>query len=788
MAPLREIQALDRERTHRHASPMLMRLLGWFLAVPLVGGWCFFLFMPIAHAERPPGPLLIGEVAWAGSSKSIADEWLELWNTGDDPLDLTGYVLTGAGGANGIALTSQVIAPRSALLIANYQASDVKSALAVDPQLVTSTVSLSNDTLHIQLLDQDGTVVDETGDGSIMPAGATTPTKASMIREQDGTWKTADTRNRMDDGIADFGTPGICDGCEWTEPVVHEPEPVAATTTVADTSSTPTTTETIVPATTTTTLTVSTTTTTTTQGSGDPISQSLDPRTDQGSSIEDQGSSNSTPPPMLIVPVVTASQGSSIEDQGSPSILIVEYPAFRLHRVHPAPASGQKEWVEIRLPDGLQLDALDGYALYDATGRIALFPPKDPTLISQVDRVVRILLTSAKLNNGGDTVELHRPDGSVVERMQYPATPGTGTWMKNGDETAWVLDAPTEAGEAEINFATPPPTFELPTIEQEDEAGDDETGSLRRNRKLATGDASASLLRTLEASPTAHSEASTDGVTEAAGPVARTTKMAGPVAKTKKPTIKKPSTKKILAPILITHDMLTKIEPNVRVSIRGTVATKPGIVNKNQYVLLSPDGHGLLVRGSSKQPTPAFGTTVRVSGTLTLNDDGISLGVGTNDQWQQVDAAGPVSTRTVDLNAPSLEDGWSLIEVTGTVREVGAGTVMLDLGDAIIDVKIKNASGYRAARFVEGDVLRVRGLLDERSEEPFLLVRMTDDITLVSHARIAAIAEPKRSMPDWLPFGAAGMTIAVSEGYRRLKRLRHGRRERQLATLFTGSS
>ena len=29
--------------------------------------------------------------------------------------------------------------------------------------------------------------------------------------------KTSDTRERMDEGIADFGTPGICDGCAWSE-------------------------------------------------------------------------------------------------------------------------------------------------------------------------------------------------------------------------------------------------------------------------------------------------------------------------------------------------------------------------------------------------------------------------------------------------------------------------------------------------------------------------------------------------------------------------------------------
>ena len=124
---------------------------------------------------------------------------------------------------------------------------------------------------------------------------------------------------------------------------------------------------------------------------------------------------------------------------------VIAYPAFRLHRVYPAPSSGKKEWVEIKLPDGTSLTDLDEYALYDATGRVMRFPPSDMTLISQVDRVMRLQLTSAKLNNGGDTVELRRPDGSVVERMTYPKTTSGQSWIKNAQETAWILEDITEA-------------------------------------------------------------------------------------------------------------------------------------------------------------------------------------------------------------------------------------------------------------------------------------------------------------------------------------------------------
>lgn len=717
---------------------MIGRWAGQLFAVPLLSGLCFVAFTPTAFAERPTGPLVIGEVAWAGSSKSLADEWVEIWNLSNEPIDLTGYTLSGAGGSEGISLDGKVIAPQSSFLISNYPGSDPKSALAIEPQLVTSIVSLSNEALAIQLLAEDGGVVDQAG-SSTLPAGSANPTKASMIRQPDGSWQTATIRDRMDEGVADFGTPGICDGCTWPMPSGPiEPE--------TDTTSTELFVDQLP-------ITSSTETFVTSTSTDNPAASQT--HTATTTSVEIIAPVIDTPPPMLMTPTVTTTPTTQTRN------VVVEYPNFRLQRIHPAPASGQKEWIEVKLPDALQLDALNGYSLYDSSGRVALFPPADMTLISQVGQIVRIQLTSAKLNNSGDTVELHRPDGSVVERMGYPQTASQQSWMKNAEGTAWMLEGATESPiEAEVSYSPPPETIELPLeLAQNDldtATDDDESSSIRDTpeNKITEGG-------------------------EQAGSVALKKKT---TPKTKTPVTKKAPAPKPTETVLdITHDMLTKIDPNIRISIKGTVATKPGILNKNYYVLLSPDGHGLLVRGSSKQPTPILGSTVRVSGTLSLNDDGLSLGVGTKDRWESIDPQEASVPRPVDFHAPNLEDGWSLVEVTGTVREVSASSVTLDLGDAMIETKIKNASGYRASRFKEGDVLRVRGLLDLRGEEPWLMVRMLEDVQIVSHAQLAKPTEEKKSVPDWLPFGAAGITLAMSEGYRKMKKFQHERKERLLA-------
>ena len=41
-----------------------------------------------------PGPVVISELMWSGSSGSNADEWVELYNRSDITVDLTGWTLT----------------------------------------------------------------------------------------------------------------------------------------------------------------------------------------------------------------------------------------------------------------------------------------------------------------------------------------------------------------------------------------------------------------------------------------------------------------------------------------------------------------------------------------------------------------------------------------------------------------------------------------------------------------------------------------------------------------------
>ncbi len=55
---------------------------------------------PTLPTPFPPQAVLINEIAWAGTIASANDEWIELYNPGPDPIDLTGWRLSDGGDIN----------------------------------------------------------------------------------------------------------------------------------------------------------------------------------------------------------------------------------------------------------------------------------------------------------------------------------------------------------------------------------------------------------------------------------------------------------------------------------------------------------------------------------------------------------------------------------------------------------------------------------------------------------------------------------------------------------------
>lgn len=121
-------------------------------------------------SAHSPGGIFISEVMWNGSSASASDEWLELYNYGDKVVNLDGYSLFDDHNKEIILqIQSGQIASKGNFLISNndkgHSFSAGESVLDVAPDLVNSSLSISNSNLKILLLDPGGNIVDQVGDG-----------------------------------------------------------------------------------------------------------------------------------------------------------------------------------------------------------------------------------------------------------------------------------------------------------------------------------------------------------------------------------------------------------------------------------------------------------------------------------------------------------------------------------------------------------------------------------------------------------------------------------------------
>ncbi len=222
----------------------------------------------------------------------------------------------------------------------------------------------------------------------------------------------------------------------------------------------------------------------------------------------------------------------------------------------------------------------------------------------------------------------------------------------------------------------------------------------------------------------------------------------------------------------------SSVVETIRTRLVGTVATIAGLLGKNQFVLLADDGRGLLVKGNGQQITPPYQQRVVVTGALVVNDEGTALTMAKRDRWTPVTNTDvPTSLRNVSMLAPSAEDAWSLVEVTGTVREIRKPYAIVETQDTSVGIHIRPVIRYRIERLQAGDIIQVRGLLEPSTEDPRVLPRDADEIRLLQRNSIQnAQQRTQNSLPPWTPFGAAGLTIALTQGVRRLKKIQQQRK------------
>lgn len=376
------------------------------------------------HADTPT--VVISEIAWAGSSISSSDEWIELTNVSNTAVDLSGWILSGAGtsGTDLVLPDGAQLEPYSTFVIANYEHTHANSALESAPSYVTSTLSLSNDGFSLALFDSGGALMDVAGGTGSPFAGRSGGTGdsddgryASMVRSDglgDGSleesWADADMSSGFKTNVQDLGTPG---SVVFATTVVIPSETNEASEAEGSPSEE-------------------------TESSGDP--SSTDETRQDDTDVSETTEEAATEEPVTI------------------NILINEFVVD--------PLGDGVEWIEL-YNAGDSSVTLEGWSIEDAAGKSTDLS----TITIEVGSYAVVEEPNGKLNNDGDSIILKDATGTVIETVMYGGdgypVPKDGNALARNGETFEITQQPTPGSANVIAVSSDEETVEEVTVQEE---------------------------------------------------------------------------------------------------------------------------------------------------------------------------------------------------------------------------------------------------------------------------------------------------------------------------------
>lgn len=720
---------------------------------------------PAFAQEAPIEPIpniYISEINWAGSSLSTADEWIELFNASGQSVDLGGWVLTGAAtSGNALGITEGfVAAPGSSVLIANYGLGNEKTTLAVEPNLVTTALSLSNSNLSIMLTMPDGTVVDQVSE----LVGSTNPS-TSMYRLSDGTWAASTSSANLLDANQ-LGTPGMYGDVVSSEPTEEisppamegsgevvsesEPEPAIEITEPEPTLEAPEPTvveptepvveEPVV--------------------AEEPIIEELiiepapEPTVEPTTEVTEPTEVNAPTetPALEEIPVIeqeiveTVSEAvveSEPVDESVEEPEIIESPAIietpelittlettetvslpiLINEIVSNPVDGT-EWIEFYNPNNTAVD-LQNYSVNDATG-------KATTLSGEIASLGYFVVENpkGKLNNDSDDVVLSDQHGTVIDQMSYgnetnPA-PDAGESLARS-ESSFIVTATITKGSANI----------LPEPEVVSEYENDltinpiETPSGEEDESTTVQDSQ----ETNEGHTASVSDAST---------VHQVVAIATPASVKATKATTKASTKSSSSKSSKSTETVT-----------GMVTALPGTFG-TQIAFI--DGIELYFYDAN-WPTLAIGDIVSVRGTRSTSHGESRIKIASANDITILRHEEPVP---VSITASSLseQNEGALVSVTGRIVEQDDDRIVLEDASGELTIVAHKNTGINWFDYSGAEVTIV-GIVRSFDDGVMLYPRSTEDITIVENVMsnaddtsVAPVASSKSIYP-WIGGGLA---------------------------------
>lgn len=645
-----------------------------------------------ARAEVP-SPIVFSEINWAGSQTSTADEWLELVNLTDEPVDISGWIITGAAtGGGAIQISADTILEgRSTLIIANYAVSDPKTTLSVAPDLVTTALSLPNANLSLILARPDGVVVD-TANGNL---GATNPA-TSMERDLAIlTWSpTTQHANLLNP--TQLGTPG-----QVTFPIVTIEAPVTETSTpeiTPEVAPEETITEPAVEE-----VPIAEVVELETNTSGTQVPEGETPTVVEPFPAEEPSTPEQEPGVIEI-----ATEEASPENQTSNTSVVQSItPGTLILNEIVSDPTDDMEWVEIWNTSSSDID-LSGCILVDAGQHITPLA----SAVLEAGAYALIVNPVGNLNNTGDTFTLFGPDGLKLDTVTYGTSdvpaPGDGESLARTLQTTWQVTTPTPSA-ANI-FPTSSPESEIHTSDDASEENSNEMIPTDTYETIA--DTSSSSIDT---SGTTQGTVATpdNGTAAGAQPIHRI------VATAERVTEKAKITKKTA-------------KADERVTIEGMIIALPGTFGKQTLFL---NGYEVYFNAAD-WPLLTLGDVVRVQSKPSTKDG--------HQLWKITKATDLTILRhetPVPLSVDSLSSVTHGTLITLSGRLVSKDTIELAHGERV-KLTISKSGGHLPS-FSAGTAT-VTGIVRLIDGDPKLALRSAADMTMTKNEPTTTV-QPERT-------------------------------------------
>jgi len=378
----------------------------------------------------------ISEIMWRGSSVSSADEWVELQNPTDKIISLNGWCLRDEYKSENMLCVENGEIPANGYFLISNNSKDHKftggeSVLNIDPDYISTDLSLSNSNFQISLLGSSGEQIDEAGDGGKpfyykeIDSNYISIYRLELVEDgqQKSSWQMRERSENLDDGVTDLATP------HNSGKIIIEKFDIGNYI------------ELHVPS---------------------RIQFKIDTSNDDYSSITITDSfgnkfdlDRNNPVTYKKCPVFTLEVISQTGLKSSASLTsdcIQTSKNIFISEVFPSPKDGKEEWIELANKRTGPID-LNKWYIKDKSGKIYILPEIKIDGLNYV--VLKKSQTKLSLNNSNETLSLFDPNGLLVDRINYKSVPHDFSWAKWG-ESYYLTQIPTLGQENIIESGSSP--------------------------------------------------------------------------------------------------------------------------------------------------------------------------------------------------------------------------------------------------------------------------------------------------------------------------------------------